>query len=101
MKVVETISLAVFVLISGNRFSLDGAPGQHESSGMVKVAYVGAGYMAKEHIKAFADMPEVALAGIYSRTRERAEGLASISAFRLCAIQCLNYMRPLRRIWSS
>ena len=42
----------------------------------VKVAFVGAGNMAREHICAFADIREVELAGIHSRTRSRAEALA-------------------------
>jgi predicted dehydrogenase len=42
----------------------------------IKVAFIGAGYMAKEHIKAFADIPGVELAGIYSRTSDRAQLLA-------------------------
>lgn len=43
----------------------------------VKVAIIGAGYMAREHIRAFADVPDVAIAGIHSRTRSRAEALAN------------------------
>jgi len=41
-----------------------------------KVAIIGAGYMAREHARAFADVPGVQLAGIHSRTRARAEALA-------------------------
>ena len=41
-----------------------------------KVAFVGAGNMAREHIRAFADMEHVTLSGIFSRTRTRAETLA-------------------------
>jgi len=41
-----------------------------------KVAIVGAGYMAREHVRAFKDMPNVKLVGIHSRTRSRAEILA-------------------------
>ena len=41
------------------------------------VAVVGAGYMAREHIRAFQDIPNVKIAGITSRTRARAEALAS------------------------
>ena len=37
---------------------------------------VGAGYMADEHIKAFSDIPEVSIVGIYSRTQERSDNLA-------------------------
>lgn len=44
--------------------------------GACRVAVVGAGAMAREHIRAFSDVPGVALAGIYSRTRSRAEELA-------------------------
>jgi len=42
----------------------------------VKIAVIGAGFMAEEHIKAFADIPEVTLLGIHSRTKVRAETLA-------------------------
>jgi predicted dehydrogenase len=42
-----------------------------------KVAFIGAGYMATEHAKAFGDIAEVQLSGIYSRTRSRAEEIAS------------------------
>src|SRR5262245_24937326 len=41
-----------------------------------KVAIIGAGRMAREHARAFADVSGVTLAGIYSRTRARAEALA-------------------------
>lgn len=43
---------------------------------MCRVAVIGAGYTAREHIRAFKDVAGVELVGIYSRTRERAEGLA-------------------------
>jgi predicted dehydrogenase len=42
-----------------------------------RVAMVGAGSMAREHLRAFADVPGVVLSGIHSRTRARAEALAS------------------------
>jgi predicted dehydrogenase len=42
----------------------------------IKVALVGAGYMATEHAKAFDGLPGVKLVGIYSRTRDRADLLA-------------------------
>src|SRR5687767_2976939 len=41
-----------------------------------KVAIIGAGYMAREHIRAFRDIPGVKIAGITSRTRSRSDGLA-------------------------
>lgn len=41
-----------------------------------KVAIIGAGYTAREHIRAFANVPGVVIVGIYSRTRSRAEALA-------------------------
>jgi predicted dehydrogenase len=40
------------------------------------VAFIGAGYMTTEHIKAFKYVPGVELAGIHSRTRDRAAKLA-------------------------
>ncbi|GAB2182044.1 hypothetical protein DLREEDagrD3_22670 [Denitratisoma sp. agr-D3] len=46
------------------------------TNSICKVAIVGAGYMAREHIRAFQDVPGVTVAGIYSRTRERAQDLA-------------------------
>jgi predicted dehydrogenase len=42
-----------------------------------RVSFVGAGSMAREHLRAFADVPGVVLAGIHSRTRQRAEALAA------------------------
>lgn len=42
-----------------------------------KVAFIGAGNMAREHLRAFQDVPGVVLAGIHSRTRDRAESLAT------------------------
>jgi predicted dehydrogenase len=41
------------------------------------VAIVGAGYMAREHVRAFQDVPDVQIVGIHSRTRARAEELAA------------------------
>jgi len=42
----------------------------------IKVAIIGAGYMAAEHARAFRDIPRVEVCGITSRTRTRAEVLA-------------------------
>jgi predicted dehydrogenase len=42
-----------------------------------KVVVVGAGYTAREHVRALRDVPGVSLAGIHSHTRSRAEGLAA------------------------
>ena len=50
----------------------------------LKIAFVGAGYMATEHMRAFASLPDVEVAGIYSRTRERAEKLAASYGARVC-----------------
>jgi predicted dehydrogenase len=44
---------------------------------MFNVALVGAGAMAGHHAAAFSDIEGVAIAGVYSRTRARAEELAS------------------------
>ena len=41
------------------------------------VAFVGAGAMSREHLRAFRDVPGVELRGIHSRTRARAEALAA------------------------
>ena len=43
----------------------------------IKVAFVGAGYMTTEHIKAFASLPDVTIAGIFSRSADRAAPLAA------------------------
>ena len=41
-----------------------------------KVAFIGAGSMATEHLRVFAAMDDVVLSGIHSRTRSKAEQLA-------------------------
>jgi len=46
------------------------------SQSRCKVAIVGAGYMSREHIRAFQDVPGVEVTGIHSRTRSRADALA-------------------------
>jgi len=42
-----------------------------------RIAIIGAGYMAQEHIRAFANLPQIEIAGIYSRTRGKAEVVAA------------------------
>ena len=42
----------------------------------ISIAVIGAGSMAREHIRAFSSLPGVHVAGITSRTRSRAEALA-------------------------
>jgi predicted dehydrogenase len=42
----------------------------------IKVAFVGSGYMAREHAKAFKDLPSVRLAGVYGRTTTSAQKFA-------------------------
>lgn len=42
-----------------------------------RAAVIGAGYMAREHIRALRDIRAVTIAGIHSRTRARAETLAA------------------------
>ena len=49
------------------------------------VAIIGAGYMADEHIRAFADVPGVTIAGIFSRTPAKAEGLARTNGIKVVA----------------
>jgi predicted dehydrogenase len=41
-----------------------------------KVAFIGAGYMAEEHLKVFSAQPEFEITGIYSRSILKAEQLA-------------------------
>lgn len=43
----------------------------------INIAVIGAGAMAKEHIRAFASLPSVTVSGIFSLTRSKAEALAS------------------------
>lgn len=42
-----------------------------------KIAIVGSGYMAQEHAKAFASLPNVEIVGVCGRSRARAEALAA------------------------
>lgn len=52
----------------------------------VKVALIGAGYMACEHAKAFGALADVQLTGVYSRTRSSAESFAAeFSIPQVCA----------------
>lgn len=46
------------------------------NSAKCKVAIIGAGYMAREHLRAFRDIDNVELSAIFSRTRSKAENLA-------------------------
>ena len=48
-----------------------------------KIAIVGAGYMAEEHARALASLPNSEIVGVCSRTRARAEALASIHGTRV------------------
>jgi predicted dehydrogenase len=47
-----------------------------EAQNGFRVALIGSGAMANEHARAFADIPGVTLAGVFSRTREKAEQFA-------------------------
>ncbi|MDO6351102.1 Gfo/Idh/MocA family oxidoreductase [Synechococcus sp. YX-04-1] len=49
------------------------------STSALRVAFVGAGYMASEHIYAFASCPDVELVGIHSRSTHRAEALSTLN----------------------
>jgi predicted dehydrogenase len=44
---------------------------------MTTIAIIGAGAMAREHLRAFSDIAGVSLRGIFSRTRSKAETLAA------------------------
>lgn len=46
---------------------------------MLKISFIGAGNMTSEHIKAFADIANVKLVGIYSRTRKKSENIAFLN----------------------
>jgi predicted dehydrogenase len=43
----------------------------------LKLAFIGAGFMAREHIKAFESLENVDIVGIHSRTSSKAEALAA------------------------
>lgn len=49
-----------------------------------RVAFIGAGYMTTEHVKVFANIDNVILCGIYSRTRSRAEAIAASFHNMIC-----------------
>lgn len=48
----------------------------------IKIAIVGAGYMAQEHAKAFAALPGVSIVGVHSRTASKADELAQLHGAR-------------------
>ena len=56
-----------------------------------KIAIVGAGYMAQEHAKAFASLPEVAIVGVCGRTMAHAQALAAEYGAR--AFESIDTMR--------
>jgi predicted dehydrogenase len=43
---------------------------------IIKIAIIGAGYMAAQHIKAFLDIVDISILGIYSRTSDSSVALA-------------------------
>lgn len=51
----------------------------------LKLAFIGAGMMALDHLKAFADMPECRVAGIQSRTRSKCDALSATFGIPLVA----------------
>lgn len=51
----------------------------------LRVAYIGAGAMIREHARAFGDIPGVVHAGIWSRTRDKAETIAREFAMAVVA----------------
>jgi predicted dehydrogenase len=57
----------------------------HRSDRPLRVAIVGAGAMAREHIKTFQDLPGVSVAGICNRTRAKAQTLAEELSIPLVA----------------
>ena len=60
----------------------------------VRVAVIGAGYMAREHLRAFSACPEVELTGIYSRSIDKAKKLAQIYP----GLQIASSIQELREI---
>ncbi len=56
---------------------MNGVKSSEDNPVQCRVAVVGAGSMAREHLRSFADVPGVVLTGIHSRTRARAESLSS------------------------
>lgn len=60
----------------------------------VKVSIIGAGYTANEHLKAFKDIEDVELCGIFSRTREKAEKLSEIYEIK-------NVCNSIEELWEK
>lgn len=44
---------------------------------MIKIAFIGAGYMCEEHMKCFSDIDQIEIIGIYSKTINKAKKLIS------------------------
>ena len=61
------------------------APNRPLRVGPLRVGLVGAGLIARQHLGAMARVPELEAVGIFSRTREKAETLASEFAIPLVA----------------
>ncbi|MCX7829827.1 MAG: Gfo/Idh/MocA family oxidoreductase [Acidobacteria bacterium] len=60
----------------------------------IKVAVIGAGYTANEHLKAFKDMEEVELIGIFSRTKDKAEKLSETYGIK-------NVCNSIEELWEK
>jgi len=54
-----------------------GYKNQTLEQGEIKVAVIGSGYMAQEHIKVFSSISGVQVVGIYSRTKSKAQSVAT------------------------
>jgi predicted dehydrogenase len=50
-----------------------------------KIAIIGAGYMAREHLKVYNDIPNTEIIGIYSRTKKKAIDLSLLYSIKFVA----------------
>ena len=65
----------------------------------LRVAMIGGGGMTREHIRAFQNVPGVTVAGIWNRTRDKAEALVKEFAIRVRRLRAsTTSMRPPRLI---
>ncbi len=65
----------------------------HLNGGPVRIGIVGAGTIARAHLAVLRDLPGVTVAGITSRTRERAEALAREFGVPVCSADLETLMR--------
>jgi len=53
------------------------SPTRSDDESVCRVAFVGGGATIREHVRAFAAVPNVEIVGLTNRTRDRAEAIAA------------------------